>query len=311
MNTQINLNLLRALHALLDTKSSSAAAKILNISQPAVSKQLNSLREHFNDPLLIRSGGSNELTPKAKELKGQVMLAMGQMGSLFGGQQFDPATSDMHFRIATSSSMVRNGIGTTVKKIHEEAPNVSISLIPTCGNIDRKIEKGEVDLYLGSLHINPDLQVETHQVIKKQVQCILSENHPLAISTEENATLTVEQINQYPEVIDRSGFSGSALKQKYFKQQGINCKPYCSAMEFGAATTIVRDSDALLVSAYPSRKELFEAAGITIRNLPCAPVSDIGLCWAEYWTHNAAHRWLRNHFISYGEKVRQLLDEAA
>ena len=57
---RIDLNLLLALHALLTEKHVTRAAMRLHKSQPAVSHSLAQLREHFNDPLLVRKQGKLE-----------------------------------------------------------------------------------------------------------------------------------------------------------------------------------------------------------------------------------------------------------
>ncbi len=51
----IDLNLLKALDALLETRSVTRAAERLNLTQPAVSGMLTRLREAFDDPLFVRT----------------------------------------------------------------------------------------------------------------------------------------------------------------------------------------------------------------------------------------------------------------
>lgn len=67
---KINLNLLRTLHVLLQTRHITVASQKLFVSQPAVSASLKQLRTIFNDPLLIKT---NEklltLTDQAKYIQ--------------------------------------------------------------------------------------------------------------------------------------------------------------------------------------------------------------------------------------------------
>ncbi|RYZ77976.1 MAG: LysR family transcriptional regulator, partial [Proteobacteria bacterium] len=51
--TRVDLNLLLTLETLLSELNVTKAAARLRLSQPAVSAQLNRLRELFDDPLLI------------------------------------------------------------------------------------------------------------------------------------------------------------------------------------------------------------------------------------------------------------------
>src|SRR5215469_1919269 len=52
----LDLNLLVPLHALLEERHVTRAAKRTFLSQPAMSRSLERLREMFGDPLLVRSG---------------------------------------------------------------------------------------------------------------------------------------------------------------------------------------------------------------------------------------------------------------
>ena len=52
---KIDLNLLVALHILIEEGSVSKAASKLSITQPAMSKTLGRLRETFDDPLLVEA----------------------------------------------------------------------------------------------------------------------------------------------------------------------------------------------------------------------------------------------------------------
>src|SRR5260370_40495501 len=60
----IDLNLLRAIQPLLEERHISRAAKRAFLSQPAMSRALNRLRATFGDPLLVRSDGTYERTPR-------------------------------------------------------------------------------------------------------------------------------------------------------------------------------------------------------------------------------------------------------
>jgi len=58
----VDLNLLHPLHALLEERHVTRAAKRSFLSQPAMSRALERLREMFGDPLLVRSGRAYERT---------------------------------------------------------------------------------------------------------------------------------------------------------------------------------------------------------------------------------------------------------
>ncbi len=66
----LNLNLLKTLSVLLQTRSVTLASQALFLTQPAVSTALKQLRELFNDALLVKGeDGLLTLTHKAKIIK--------------------------------------------------------------------------------------------------------------------------------------------------------------------------------------------------------------------------------------------------
>ncbi|XVV10161.1 LysR family transcriptional regulator [Actinoplanes sp. CA-131856] len=101
--TDIDLNLLKPLHALLTERSVTRAAHRLGLSQPAMSAALRRLRHHFNDPLLVRAPGGHELTGLGESLRARTadaLVAVEQ--ALAVPSEFNPRTSARHFRIVAS-----------------------------------------------------------------------------------------------------------------------------------------------------------------------------------------------------------------
>ena len=64
----VDLNLLLALHALLEEQHVTRAAKRCFLSQPAMSRALDRLRETFGDPLLVRTGRVYERTVRGERV---------------------------------------------------------------------------------------------------------------------------------------------------------------------------------------------------------------------------------------------------
>ena len=77
--SRVDLNLLVALQVLIEEQSVTRAAERLFITQPAMSKTLQRLRELFDDPLFIRSGRGLVPTPRAVELEKKLPLVLSSM----------------------------------------------------------------------------------------------------------------------------------------------------------------------------------------------------------------------------------------
>ena len=68
MPANLDLNLLKTLHALIEEQSVTRAAARLSLTQPAVSGMLARLRRHFDDPLLVRTPQGMVPTERAQAL---------------------------------------------------------------------------------------------------------------------------------------------------------------------------------------------------------------------------------------------------
>src|SRR4029078_12452882 len=98
-----NLNLLLALDGLLGERSVTAAAKRVRVTPSAMSHSLAELRELLGDPLLVRSGRSMVLTPRAGALVWPLHKLLGDTERLLrGGTTFDPTTAERRFVIAAT-----------------------------------------------------------------------------------------------------------------------------------------------------------------------------------------------------------------
>ncbi|MBB2947766.1 DNA-binding transcriptional LysR family regulator [Actinoplanes lutulentus] len=99
----LDLNMLTALRALLQERGVTRAGARLGLGQPATSAALRRLRQHFDDPLLVRTGTVYELSPLAAVLLGAVEEALAAAESVFlGAHGFRPAASHRTFTVMAS-----------------------------------------------------------------------------------------------------------------------------------------------------------------------------------------------------------------
>ena len=117
-----DLNLLRALHALLENCNVSAAARQLNLSQPATSAALSRLRRALGDVLLVRNGNRMSLSPRAERLLPRVRLLMSEIELALRDDRFDPTTSERAFRIAATDDAIEIIVTPLIERLGIAAP---------------------------------------------------------------------------------------------------------------------------------------------------------------------------------------------
>src|ERR1700741_3449831 len=87
----LDLNLLQPLHALLEERHVTRAAARTFLSQPAMSRALERLRDMFGDPLLVRSGRGYERTVRGEHVLRELESLMPRLEDMVRGEEFDPA----------------------------------------------------------------------------------------------------------------------------------------------------------------------------------------------------------------------------
>src|SRR5262245_52770636 len=126
----LDLNLLKALDALLDECNVTRAAARLALTQPAVSGMLTRLRERFGDPLFVRSQRGIIPTPRALGLAGPVKRLIGDVEALLRPAAFDPATARMTVSLAATDYALKALVVPFLARLRERAPGVKVSVRP-------------------------------------------------------------------------------------------------------------------------------------------------------------------------------------
>ncbi|MNB91265.1 LysR family transcriptional regulator [Pseudomonas sp. B21-040] len=91
---KFDLNALVTFMVVYREKGVSRAARMLNVTQPAVSNSLGKLRRRFDDRLFIPRGKYVEPTPKAVQIAESLAPAMSQFQAIIGSAIFHEGQSE-------------------------------------------------------------------------------------------------------------------------------------------------------------------------------------------------------------------------
>lgn len=177
----VDLNLLVVLQALLFEKHVSRAADQLNMSQPAVSRALQRLRDTLDDPLLVRTREGYDLSARAHEMLPRLNAVLQGAGRLIQPPQFDPATATDTLRLTGLDLEVALYLPQLTRKLHEEAPNLKIELVPQTGDHFQMLDQGEV--HFGLTGMEPYFAIDQfHRTMidRMTAVCLMDRNNPLA-----------------------------------------------------------------------------------------------------------------------------------
>ena len=142
-----DLNQVLCLEALLAERSVSRAAERVHLSQSAMSWVLAQLREHFNDPLLVRSGRHLVLTPFARTLMGPVSDLLSRAHALTAlSPDQAPTEIDRELKIVASDYSISACLGEAMKQASEQMPRLRFDVLPLTTHSALALASGELDL---------------------------------------------------------------------------------------------------------------------------------------------------------------------
>ncbi|MEM9147695.1 MAG: LysR family transcriptional regulator, partial [Pseudomonadota bacterium] len=177
---RINLNLLKALDALLDTESVSKAANRVNLSQPAMSRALNRLQHAIKDPLLVRSGRGMTLTPRGEALREPVRDALTRASLVFKPVVFDPSIAQDRFRLIAPDYLAQLIMPPVLTKVFTLAPGVRIEMENLSASGIAQMCEGTISLGFGVVEDGPVLENVASQALFQDRQiCLVRKGHPL------------------------------------------------------------------------------------------------------------------------------------
>jgi DNA-binding transcriptional LysR family regulator len=134
-----DLNLLRALHALLENCNVSAAARQLNLSQPATSAALSRLRR-----------ARMSLSPRAERLLPRVRLLMTEIELALRDDRFDPTTSERTFRIAAIDDAIEIIVTPLIERLRIAAPGILMDIVGVAEDVAGDLAASKIDVAIAA-----------------------------------------------------------------------------------------------------------------------------------------------------------------
>jgi DNA-binding transcriptional LysR family regulator len=166
--------------AVMQMGSVTAAAKLLNVSQPAVSAVLRHCEDQLKSKLFLRIGRRLRPTPEAEKLYPEVDSAFRRMEmvtrlaqDLIAGTRGTIAVAATHSSAPLVATCIPRFLSPNGRDIR-----ISLQSLPSAEVIERVLSH-EVDLgvaYGPVLHAG----VETELLVERKVVCLLPQNHTLA-----------------------------------------------------------------------------------------------------------------------------------
>ncbi|WP_179506765.1 MULTISPECIES: LysR family transcriptional regulator [unclassified Sphingomonas] len=282
-----DLNLLLAALVLFEERKISAAAERFHLSQPAMSRLLQRLRETFGDELLVRGASGYELTPRARQLQEELAVLLPRLDRLIAGPRFDPASARETFRVALTDYAALIVAPPLMARLSAASPGIVLDLQAWSDRAFNDLERGRLDLAFWVDDAPAPLVCAP--LFDEDFVCVMDADHPAG-----DAPLTVERYLDFPHVvIGVLGGKQTVIEQR-LEALGIHRTIGLRVPFFAAAVLTVPHTP--LIATLPRRMARLYASNPAIR-LVEPPVA-LGafryiMAWHPRMTGDPAHSWLR------------------
>jgi len=295
---QADLNLLVVFTAVAEERNITRAASRLQLSQPAVTRALQRLRDTFHDDLLIRTSTGYEPTPTGQRLLQDLATMLPRLDRLMAGGDFDPASEDGSFRIAATDHAAYLLVPPLCTSVLPKCTKVEFSFVPLHAGQYEALEKGRLDLVLNADHDTSTFQLNKEVIFEVDFVCVVSRKCKFARAITLKQYLAAEHV-----AVD---IVGGVQTHPDRHLAAIGEKRHCPLVVAQHTVAMRVAAVTEMIATVPRRMAVLEASNKATKILE-APAA-LGsfkyvMIWHPRMQTDAAHVWLRSIIRELGRQL--------
>ena len=288
-----DINLMVVFETLMQERNVTRAAEKLFLGQPTISAALNRLRALFNDPLFIRVGHRMEPTARANEIIHHLSPALDAMSvALSLTRDFDPASSDMTFRLGLSDDVEYSLLPPLLRAIRQEAPGIIIVIKQVnYWNISELLMSGEITV---GVCLTRELPANAKRKLLRSVQ-------PMVVRADASPEpLTLDEYCSRPHVVVSHVANISSFADEWLAAIGRKRQAVLSVPQYSTLPALMEGTD--LLCNLPDHLTLAMAKTGLLRGEPLpfiTPNLELSMVWLSVMDTDPAERWLRKRLEQF------------
>ena len=313
-----DLNLLVALQILLEERNVTRAAERLSVSQPALSKTLQKLRDAFEDELFTRTAHGLVPTPRAEALAKELPALLQTVEHVLGSDEFDPATYVGCFKLLLPPILSEALLPALMAELAGLAPNVQVITAEVTPDYQDQLKKGEAD-FAAFVALETERDIHAEPISALAPRCYLRVEHPLV-----DKEIGLQDFLAYPHVrLYLPGLTreNTSMVDDVLGQYGVHRTIALETTQFASAVGVLSRTDALLVA-----NAVFEESGLysglivgrelpaelqrMIRNTHSTNRGKMSLMRHTRTSRSAPHQWLRSLLMKHLTHSQNKVDPA-
>ena len=300
-----DLNLLPIAFALYDELSVSRAARLLGMSQPAVSMALRRMREAFDDPLFIRVPSGIAPTPRAHAIIQAARPLIAQLQEdLLKGQTFDPATSTRSFTLGLSDVGEMAFLPLVRGPLRALAPRSALrSVSVPIAQLAHELEKGEIDVAIGYYPALTSKNFRHRRLSTHGFACLLRADHPVRADR-----LAAADFIAAEHIVVREDGRSQEVVERFFARRKVRRKVAVYATHFLGVPFVVASSNLIATVPFAVATDFASMSPTLAVALPPfeIPAFDLKMHWHRRFDNEPRNRWLREQLERLFKEDRRL-----
>jgi DNA-binding transcriptional LysR family regulator len=231
----MNISQLRSFVAVVDHGSFSAAARVTELSQPAVTMQIQGLESDLGATLLERRYRKVELTEAGRALLPFARRVLAELEKARAEIDRLSDTIGGHLELAVSTTPGQYILPRVLGSFLAEFPEVTVSLrVYDSADVVARVESGEAHLGMTGARI-VGAKVEYEEMGTDRLIMICPVGSPLAGRSD----LPLAEIAQSPFIVRESGSGTRMVFEQALREGGIDPADLHVVMELGTSEAIV------------------------------------------------------------------------
>ena len=296
---RVDLNLLVSLSVLLKEKNVSRAAERLYLSQSAMSRTLQRLRELFDDPLFHRTASGIVPTEKAHNIGALLPDVLQKLESILQDDDFSPQTCDKHFSISLPSLTSHAIFLPLVQAIYKEAPAVQLCEYSAKMSSKKSLESGFLDF---AIHVEKpaDNTLIATSLGKLSLSIFARKSHPLAaqgkVELAECLTFRFLELN----VNEDSGAIFTNPIDSILLKQGFKRDVQLKTSQLSILVELLKSSNTLLIApSFFIHSSTYKEELVSIYQFEQTESNMVELFLLQHQRtlNSVAHQWLRDKLL--------------
>jgi DNA-binding transcriptional LysR family regulator len=290
-----DLNLLAVFAAIVDHRHITKAAKVLGITQPALSHALGRLRILLDDDLFVKSSRGMVPTPRAVQISEPIRSLLGQFErEVLGLENFDPSKMRRAFKIYTTDLIDSLLLPSLLKKFETSAPGAQIVSQAAPFSLPREeLELGKCDLAIAGFFGELPDGFYQQKLFSDGFVSAVRRNHPRLGKRKE---LSLTEFCDERHVLVAPGGELRAKVDELLAKKKIRRTIVAGLNSFMSSAWIIPETDYIFTGPTRLVRLIERAFPLHVLATPVKiPDITITQVWHERNNNDDGHRWLREH----------------